>query len=105
MTARAESAGAQLVRLIEDGTGALAELDVESLELLQERALQVKWSLERGQAVDASLLKILQSHRRVFAEVLRTTGEHVNLLRRMSGRMHVRTGNGRTGNGGNPWDR
>ena len=101
---KSDEAGRQLMQLLQDGTDALAQLDVDSLELLQERAIQVKRRLERRAMVQDELLEPLASRRRVFAQVLRSTGEHVNLLRRMNGRIGGQSA-GRTGNGVSPWDR
>ena len=78
-------AGKALLQVLVDGTAALVHLDAESLELLQMRALQVESDLEQG-TVDERMLGELASRRRILAEVLRATGEHLNLLKRMSRR-------------------
>jgi hypothetical protein len=82
-----------LSRLLTAGTTALAELDRESLERLQGEALQVRRALAEsamevgtGPGNEPAGRDHFESCRRIFAEVLRSTGEHLELLKRISAR-------------------
>ena len=77
-----------LGELLADGTAALADLDVESLELLQVRAVQLhlEFGGRMGEGDEGSRAQVeVASRHRVFAEVLRTTRSHLGLLQRMYG--------------------
>jgi hypothetical protein len=97
----AKPQGAQLAQLLSqllaDGTAALAHLDAESLELLQVRAMQLGLQMD-GQVhllqEDEAEHRRLENQHRIFADVLRATQDHLNLLKRMNGRGMV-----------SPWDR
>jgi hypothetical protein len=86
-----------LIQLLADGTAALAHLDAESLELLQVRAVQLGMQMD-GQVhalrEDEDEYHRLTNQHKIFADVLRATQEHLNLLKRMNGRGMV-----------SPWDR
>ena len=85
-----------LTQLLADGTAALAHLDAESLELLQVRAMQLGLQMD-GQIPllqDEAEQHRLECQHRIFADVLRATQDHLNLLKRMNGRGMV-----------SPWDR
>ncbi len=86
-----------LGELLTDGTDAMAHLDAESLELLQVRAVQLQ--MEFGTEIGVGDRSVraraeVASRHRVFAEVLRATRSHLNLLERMHGQAKV-----------GPWDR
>lgn len=86
-----------LTQLLADGTAALAHLDAESLELLQVRAMQLGLQMD-GQLPalheDEAEHKRLESQHRIFGDVLRSTQDQMNLLKRMNSRGMV-----------SPWDR
>jgi hypothetical protein len=86
-----------LTQLLTDGTAALAHLDAESLELLQVRAMQLGMQMDGQVNVlreDEEEHHRLTNQHKIFADVLRATQEHLNLLKRMNGRGMV-----------SPWDR
>jgi ABC-type phosphate transport system auxiliary subunit len=95
-TASGLDAARALSQLLADGVDAMAHLDAESLELLQVRARQLHGELdEEAQArLPDNSRQELASRHSVFGEVLRSTGEQLNLLRRMNGRGKA-----------SPWDR
>jgi hypothetical protein len=66
--------------VLEEATGALARLDADELSQLELRALRLQDLLANGARLMA--LPELQARHRVFASVVRATGDNLAILQR-----------------------
>ena len=82
----------KLDELLEEATRALARMDAPALELLHERALELRALRDGGGAGTMETA----ARFRVFANVLRGTGQGLGVLGRMRGEGAA---------GGTPWGR
>jgi hypothetical protein len=69
----------ELCRLLDEATGALSRLDVETLEAVERRAAGLR--VLSGMGLSAELA----SRHRVFGSVVRATGENLAVLERAAG--------------------
>jgi hypothetical protein len=76
-------AGAELARLISDASSALAHLDAKALEDLGRKAESLSTFNLGGAGVrDTALIPVLEARYRVFAALLKATGENLATLQR-----------------------
>jgi hypothetical protein len=84
-----------LAGLLQEATGALARLDAEALGELEERAVRLQALLAAGARI--TTLREIAARHRVFAGVVKATGENLGVLERVSA--------GRGYGAGDPWAR
>jgi hypothetical protein len=75
--------GAELARLIADASSALAHLDADALEEFSRKAETLSaFDLGGAGVRDAALIPVLEARYRVFAALLKATGENLATLQR-----------------------